>query len=247
MRKQFAAGVVALCVPLMSACFNVEHRVKLNRDLSGEAAFAATMNMQPMAMMALSMQREMSGRKSTPADIERERQELLASGKRQGTNRFPAKAMLESMLPAGVRLLDSSVQQEGFSISTRFNFAFDNVSTLAQIQVPPPGELEPLQRKAFEHPFPFDIKDEGGTLLLTMETKNPVAGQKAQTTDMELPLPLQAKLEDAIKDVRIAFRLETPLEVLEHNATKKDGQVLLWEYDRASLQMAQGVRVRLKK
>lgn len=251
MRKQLTAAIVVLCAPFVSACFNVEQRVKLNRDLSGEAAFAATMNLEPMAVALLTAQREMSGRAGDGAA--KDLQDLLTSGQTRGTRRFPAKALLERMLPAGVRLLDSAVTQEGPAVSARFNFGFENVTALARIQMPPSGDAGPLQRKALEHPFPFDIRDEGSTLLLTIDGGHAGVEQKTSMTDVNLPPVLHAKLEDVFKGARGVFRLETPLEVVEHNATKRDGQVLLWEYDLNSLDRtkpqppAGGLRVRLRK
>jgi hypothetical protein len=51
----------------------------------------------------------------------------------------------------------------------------------------------------------------------------------------------------------VAFRISAPFEVIEHNAHRKDGTALVWEYDLNSLQkmspeqMKNGVRVRYRK
>ena len=61
------------------------------------------------------------------------------------------------------------------------------------------------------------------------------------------------QMEDAFKGLRLAFRIDSPFEVVEHNATRKEGQALLWKYDLKTLskmtpeQMSKGVRVRFKK
>ena len=55
-------------------------------------------------------------------------------------------------------------------------------------------------------------------------------------------------IEDSFKGLRLAFRIDAPFQVVEHNATKKDGQALFWEYDLKTLnkmtpeQLAQGVK-----
>ena len=62
-------------------------------------------------------------------------------------------------------------------------------SKLAQIQMQgkqtaegPSGPQNP-----FDRPFPgLEVKDEGSTLLLTMEATNPAAEQKAQASQMNL-------------------------------------------------------------
>ena len=255
MREKVVGIALALCLPFVSACFNVEQGLKLNKDLSGEVGFSMKMNMEPIALIMLGMQREMSGQKGdpTPLEIEQAKKEILASGKTRSSQRFPPRALIEKNLPPGVKLLDTSISEEGMGMSARFSLAFDNVSKLSQIRVPADTGGDPQDKNPFEHPFPFDIKDEGSTLLLTMETKNPVGDQKAQTGEMKLPSALQKQIEAAFSGLRIAFKLETPLAIVDHNATRTDGQTLYWEYDLKALeemtpqQLAQGVRVRLRK
>ena len=255
MKDKVAGTALALCLPFVSACFNVEQRLKLNKDLSGEVNLSMTMNMEPIALLVLGMQREMSGQKGdpTPQEIEQAKKEILASGKTRRSQRFPPRALIEKNLPPGVKLLDTSITEEGMGMAGRFSLAFDNVSKLAQIRIPAQEGGSPQDKDPLAHPFPFDIKDEGSTLLLTMETKNPVGDQKAQTGDIELPPALQKQVEAVFNGSRIAFMLETPLAILDHNATRVDGQTLYWEYEPKALekmtpqQRAQGVRVRLEK
>ena len=255
MRRTLVLTGLAGCVAFTVACFNVEQALKLNQDMSGEVGFSMTMDMEPMMLVMMSMQREMSGQKGdpTPAEIEKAKKEFLASGKTKTSQNLPQKAEMEKNLPPGVRLLDTSVKEDGLKMTARFNFGFDNVSKLSQIQMPSKEGAGPGGKNPFEQPFPFQIKDEGSTLLLTMETKNPVAEQKAETSQMKLDSALQKRIEDAFKNLRIAFKLETPLTVVDHNATRKDGQTLYWEYDLKTIekmtpaQLAQGVRVRLRK
>jgi hypothetical protein len=255
MRHGIATSALALFLPFVSACFDVEQGLKLNKDLSGEVAFSMSMNMEPIALIMLSMQREMSGQKGdpTPVEIDKAKKEILASDKTRTSQRFPPRALIEKNLPPGVKLLDTSIKEDGLRMTARFSFGFDNVAKLSQIRLPAQTDVSMQDKNPFEHPFPFDIKDEGSTLLLTMATQNPVADQKAETGEMKLPSALQKQLEAAFDGLRIAFRLETPLAVVDHNATRTDGQTLYWEYDLKTLekmtpqQLAQGVRVRLKK
>ena len=65
---------------------------------------------------------------------------------------------------------------------------------------------------------------------------------------------LEASLKDAMKDLKVTFRIEAPFRVLESNATRKDGNSLFWEYNVESLETMQkdgkkdvGVRVRYEK
>lgn len=251
MRKKIVAAGLSLCLPIVSGCFNVEQRLKLDRDLSGEVGFSMTMNMEPLALIMLGVQRGMSGEKAD--QVEHARDKNVPSSRTRTSNRFPPRALIEKSLPAGVKLLDTSITEEGLGMSARFRVSFDHVAKLSQIRVPGVENAGVQGRNPLEHPFPFEIKDEGDTLLLTMETINPLMDPKEETGDLKLPLALQEQVKNAFKDARLAFRLETPLTVVEHNATRKDGQGLLWEYGAETLgkmtpeQLAQGVRVRFRK
>lgn len=96
--------------------------------------------------------------------------------------------------------------------------------------------------------------DEGSTILVTSPTENPVAEQQKQTDEMmDLDADTKKQMEEMFKGLRVAFKITAPFEVVEHNAHRKEGNTLVWEYDLKSLEkmkpedMAQGVRVRYKK
>lgn len=257
MRKKLTAAGLALCLPAVSACFDVEQAMKLQKDLSGEVGFSMTVDMEPMVLFMLRMQREMNDQKGepTPAEIAKAKKEFLASGQTKTTTNMGEQAEMEKGLPPGVKLLSSSVKEDGLRIIARFNFGFDHVSKLAQIQMSTKkGEAEPGAKNPFDRPFPgLQVKDEGSTLLLTMEATNPAQQQKAQTAEMKLSPDSVKQMEEAFKGLRVAVRIDAPFQVVDSNATRKEGQALLWEYDLKSLekmtpeQLAQGVRVRFKK
>jgi hypothetical protein len=105
----------------------------------------------------------------------------------------------------------------------------------------------------FERPFGgLKVVDEGGTLLLISEATNPAG--KPEATGGPDPGPEMKKLvEEALKGFRIAFKLDTPLEVIEDNATRRQDRTLYWEYNLDAIQKmspkqaAEGIRVRLRK
>jgi len=53
--------------------------------------------------------------------------------------------------------------------------------------------------------------------------------------------------------IRVVVRLAAPFEVVEHNAHRKEGSTLIWDYNMTSLlkmsaaEVEQGVRVRYRK
>lgn len=250
---------MAACLAVLSGCFDVEQTLTLERDLSGKAGFSMNVDMEPMVLFMVRMQREMAGQTGEPtkAEIDKAKAEFLASGKKE-TSTPPSKEEIEKQLPAGVKLLDSSFEDEGTKLGARFLFGFDNVSKLSQVKLSSKKEGEPGAGPASQSPAdsPFDslqVKDEGGTILVTSRTMNPVAPQQEQAAGMDLSPEMKKQMEDAFKGVRVAFKIDAPFEVLEHNATRQEGRTLIWEYDMKSLekmtpeQAAQGVRVRYKK
>ena len=98
------------------------------------------------------------------------------------------------------------------------------------------------------------VVDEGSTILVTSAAQNPASDQKAVLKQLP-PMDAIVKmyLDSVFKSFRIAFRMTAPFETLEHNAHRKDGDTLIWEYDLAALekltpaQMSQAIRVRYKK
>ena len=187
MRKRLFAAILALCLPFF-ACFDVEPALKLQKDMSGEVGCSMTIDMEPMVMFMLKMQREMSDQKGEPtaAEIEKAKKEFLASGKTKWTTDMAKKDEIEKSLPPGVKLLSRSVKDDGFKITARFNLPSIMCrnwprSAGGKDKAPQTGPPNP-----FDHPFPgLKIKDEGSTILMTMEATNPAAEQKAQSVPDE--------------------------------------------------------------
>ncbi len=96
--------------------------------------------------------------------------------------------------------------------------------------------------------------DEGDTMLVTSAAENPLE-------DMQEDNPMagedMGEMEDLItqsfESLRVATSLTLPFDIVEHNATRVDGDTLWWEYDLASFeeltpeQLAEGIKVRFKK
>ena len=258
MRKKMMALGLAVSLLAAAGCFDVEQTLTLQKDLSGKAGFSMKVDMEPMVLFMTRMQREMAGQTGEPtaAEIEKAKKEFLASRKTE-TSEKPDKAEIEKSLPPGVKLLDTSFKEDGLKLAANFAFGFDNVSKLGLIKFPkkdseqqgPPGAKNP-----FDEPFAgLQLKDEGSTLLLTSQAVNPAADQKAQASEIDMSPEAKKQIEEAFKGLRFAVKIDAPFEVLEHNATRKQGQTLIWEYDLKSMekmtpeQLAQGVRVRFKK
>lgn len=271
--KRIAASLLTILAVSLTGCFDVEQTLTLDKDLSGKAGFTMKVNMEPMAFFMAKLQHQMSGQEGEPtaAEVEKVRQEMLASKKTEQKDRGAEQAELRKSLPPGVRLLESKVEDKGLGMDVHLAFAFDHASKLGLIHLPqsggkqgeasepaaggPGGPGGPEAKNPFDEPFGnLQIVDEGKTLLLTTKTVNPLAEQQSEMGGGgEVPPDVQKQVEEMFKGLRIAYRIEAPFEVVEHNATRREGKTLIWEWDLASLQkmkpeqLAQGVRVRYRK
>jgi hypothetical protein len=258
----FAAAALGALGLLTAGCFDIEQTLNLEKDMSGKAGFTMKVDMEPMVVFMTRMQREMAGKTGDPTkeELDATRKEMLASKTSETKGDFEKdRKELQSKLPKGVTLLDSSFKEDGLKMGMNFLFGFDNVSKLSQIKFPkkeeegqqagPPGAQNPV-----ESPFNgLQVVDEGKTILVTSPAENPIADQKKQASDMDLSPEAKKQMEDMFKGLRVAFKITAPFEIVEHNAHRKEGNTLIWEYDLKSLetmkpeQLAQGVRVRYKK
>jgi hypothetical protein len=136
------------------------------------------------------------------------------------------RASIERRLPQGVKLLGAWQKTAGLKSTTTFTFSFDHVAKLARIDLVSPGD----KTSAIDRPFAeLSFTIQGDALLVTSQPAEPPRGKNAEL---------------------VAYRLETPLEVLEANATRREGNTLIWEFDPYEIKMAgkapAEIRVRLK-
>ena len=248
---------------LLSGCFDVEQSLVLQKDLSGKAGFSMQVDLEPMVAMMLMMQRSMEGKEGEPtaAELDKAKKDFLANAKKSETTPDPAKQKeeLAKSLPPGVKLLDSNFKDEGLKILGAFTLGFDDVQKLKQVKLAekPAGQEQgpPGPENPFDTPFgDLEIKEEGNTILLTTKPRNPLEEQKQEMGgEGQIAPEMEKQLEQAFKGLRIAWKIEAPFQVLEHNAHRKDGNTLVWEYTLDSLKTmdpkkaAEGLRVKYKK
>jgi hypothetical protein len=257
--RKCAAAILCLSAFLVTGCFDIEQTLTLERNLSGQAGFSMKVDMEPMVVFMTQMQREMEGKKGPPteAELAKARKERQSSSKSSTPADFEKeKKEMASKLPKGVTLVDAKFQDEGLKMTALATFAFDNASKLAQIELPdksgpggggPGGPPNPA-----ETPFGgLQVTDEGKTILVTSPVKNPAADTQAPGA---APDPAMMKqIEGMFKGLRVAFKITAPFDIVEHNAHRKEGNTLVWEYNMASIQkltpdqLKQGIKVRYRK
>jgi hypothetical protein len=261
MRTRIAvAAVLAALAVLAGGCFDVEETVSLQRDLSGKASFSMKIDMEPMVEIMAGMQHSMSGKPgpATPEEIAEARRQLLAKEKSDAAD--PAKkqaelqqarAEAEKQLPAGVKLLAMSIDDEGLKMGARAEFSFDDVHKLAQLNLPQKGGGAAGGSDGNPYQAPFGglkVVDEGATLLVTLSGADPKS--RLQEIKGKIPEPgMQDQIAAAFKGARFAFRLESPFEVVKTNATRREGKVLIWEVSATdpAAQLPETLSARFKK
>lgn len=248
-RPRFAA--VALAAAVTSGCFQVDQTLTLERNLSGTASFTMKIDVEPMMAMMLRMQREAAGKTGdpTPEELAKAKADFLAASKKQTPVDLDAdKLELASKLPAGVKLVDASLIESGMTMAVGLVLGFDQVAKLAQIQLPSRRGGMPV-----DAPFGgLQVVDDGKTILLTSPT---VAEQPLESLKGDAPPDpeMQKFVQDMIKGVRVGFRITAPFEVIQHNAHRREGNTLVWEYDLKAIEkltkdeLAHPIKVRYRK
>jgi hypothetical protein len=264
-RSRVAVGLIAAAF-VTTGCYDIEQTLTIDRNLSGKAGFRMRIDMEPMVLVMARMGHEMSGKTGEPSaeDIAKVRKDMLSKSKPMDASDFAEdRKQIQSKLPKGVTLLDATFREEELAMTMGFVFGFDHPSKLSQIQFPKdpkknqtggdfaaagPGAESPI-----DSPFGgLTVTDQGATILVTSPPQNPVADQAGP--DAKKPSPEDKKMmDDLFKNLRVAFKITSPLAIVEHNAHKKEGTTLIWEYTIKSFetmteaQLNQSIKVRYRK
>ena len=242
MRRSFAFLSAAVISLLSVGCFEVEQSIELKKDLSGTASFRLGVDMEPMVLIMAAAQKEMGGDKSplTPDEIARAREDFKKNAKRSSSTTDPRKGVEEG-LPPGVTLLDASVTEKELGVTTTMKFAFDKLASLVGVKVAPAreGGGDPTKMNVMSSPFEgLEVSETATTVTIRTVPQNPADEVRAETREQAPQIDPQTEklINDAFKSLRVAWRITAPFAVVSHNATRRDGNTLIWEYDVEKLQ-----------
>ena len=246
MKTLLCALAALLC---LSSCFDIEQSLVLNKDMSGKAGFRMSVDFEPMVLIMLQMQRSMEGKEGQPSkdEIAKAKADFLAQSKKKEESSGPPIDPKEvgKDLPEGITLVDAAVKDEGMKMTTNIVFGFTNPSKLALINLPKKEGAQPTDKNVIDKPFDgLDIQDEGKTVVIRSKPANPLTGVQEGTKEAgggggADNKEMEAMMKDALKGLRVAFRIEAPFKVVETNATRRNGKVLLWEYNLESMEKMQ--------
>ena len=257
MHRFVAAVVLGLAAFATSACLQIEQTLTLERDLSGKAGFAMNLDMESLVPIMATLKKSTDGKGGVPtaAEVAEARKELLSSQKSEKSDFEKEKKGFESQLPAGVTLLDAQAKEDGLKMAASFLLGFDQVSKLSQIQFPKSGsQPDAMGTNPVDSPFGgLKVVTEGQTILVTTPVENPLAEQQEKTSQMPMDAAALGLIQQMFKGVRMVVKITAPFDVVEHNAHRREGTTLIWDYDFLNLQkltpeqMKQGVRVRFRR
>jgi hypothetical protein len=244
---------------LLAGCFQVEQSIHLNKDMSGTADFHLGVDLEPMIVVMAQFGREMEGKKGpiTPEELAKAKAEFKKSAKNEKKSDEPSRKDIEKELPEGVKLLDYAVKEQDFGMATDFKFGFQKLSQLVGVKLPSKGEGDPTKKNVIDSPFEgLELSEKGDTITIRTKPQNPTASVTEQAADApKLDADTEKLVKDAFSKMRVAYRITAPFTVVSHNATRKEGNTLIWEYDMAAFEKMEkakklddaGVRVTYRK
>jgi hypothetical protein len=224
---------------LTTACFEIDQKITLEKDLSGTAALHVDVDFEPMIRAVAQFTREMQGEEGavTEADLAKARAEFKS---KSGEKSDPAaeRAELEKNLPEGVKLLDQKVVERDFGVSTDVRFAFDRLSRLVGVKLSGGGS-DPAAAPA-DSPFAnLEIEEKGDLITIRSKPENPADKVKQEAAEqMPVDAEMEALMAESLKKMRVSYSITTPFEIVSHNATRKEGKTLIWVFDKDALEKA---------
>lgn len=229
--------IALLSLVLMAGCFEIDHSINLQKDLSGTADFHLGVDLEPMVVIMAQIGREMEGKTGpmTKADLEKAKAEFKKqnAAKKSSGEKEPTREEIASSLPEGVKLLDFKAQERDFGVSTDFKFGFDKITRLVNVKLPSKGGNDPTQKNVIDSPFEgLELVEKGDTLTITTKPQNPQeAVEKEAAEAPKMDAATEKLIKDAFAKMRVTYRITAPFTVVSHNATRKEGNTLVWEYN----------------
>jgi len=245
---RYLRGILVAGVAWFAAgCMQFDYGITLDDDLSGTADLDLAIDLDRVAYMSAYIQNSFSGEGGEPTaeQIEEARAEIVEGmDEDEDFSVESMRAEIEPDLPDGVTLLYANVDREELLTTMNMRFAFDHVDKLKEIHLDDDDEGDdegaPVDSEPFEN---LEIIEDGDQIIVRSEPINPI-----QEMD-DVPWVSDEMVEKLLQGFAVTFRITTPFKVEEHNATRKDGETLVWEFNLETLKSgeATGIYARLKR
>lgn len=229
--------LVAGLVLLLTGCFEIEQSIHLQKDLSGTADFHLGIDMEPMIVVMAQFGREMEGKKGpmTADELAAAKADFKKSMTRKKSSEPPSKAELAKELPKGVKVLDFKATEKEFGVATDIKFGFEKLTQLVGVKMPSTKKEsgDPTDKNVIDTPFEgLELIEKGDTVTIRTKPVNPADKVNEQASDApKLDAETEKIIRDAFGKMRVVYRVTAPFTVVKHNATRREGNTLIWEYD----------------
>lgn len=238
--------VVSLLV-LLTGCFEIEQSINIQKDLSGTADFHLGIDMEPMVLIMAQVGREMEGKKGPvpPEELAKAKADFKASAKKNAAKKDapsekPKKEDVEKGLPPGVKLLSFDAKEADFGVDTYFKFGFDKLSQLIGVKLPSSKSEDPTKKSVIDTPFEgLELVEKGDTITIRTKPQNPtekVQDEAKEGGGPKMDADTEKMMKDAFSKMRVTYRITAPFKIVSHNATRQEGQTLIWEYNFAKFE-----------
>lgn len=235
MRKTLAV----LSVLLLAGCFEIEQSINLKKDLSGTADFHLGVDLEPMIVVMAQFGREMEGKTGpmTAEELAKAKADFKKNAKK-GESKEPTREEIAKELPEGVTLLSHKVEERDFGMATDFKFGFEKLSQLVGVKLPSKKGGEPTDANVIDSPFEgLEVSETGDTITIRSKPQNPTEKVKEEAADgPKLDAATEKLVKDAFSKMRVGYRITSPLTIVSHNATRREGNTLIWQYDMAAFE-----------
>jgi hypothetical protein len=232
-----------------AGCMQFEYGITLEDDLSGTADVDISIDLDRVAYMSAYIQNAFAGEGGEPSDeqIEAAREEIMQEmDADEDFSEAAMRAEIEPDLPDGVTLVHAKAEREELLTKVNVRFAFDHVDKLKEIHLDADDSENggaPVDSEPFED---LEIIEEGDQIIIRSQPINPV--EEMAELD-EMPFVSDEMVEKLLEGFGVTFTLTSPFKVEEHNATRKKGNTLVWEFNLETLKSgeAKGIYARLKR
>jgi hypothetical protein len=233
-----------------AGCMQFDYGITLEDDLSGTADIDISIDLDRVAYIAAYVQNAFTGEGGEPTaeQIQEARQEILTEvDEDEDFSDASLRAEIEPDLPEGVTLLYAKANREELLTTVKVRLAFDHVDKLKEVRLDDDDEGEdggaPLDSEPFED---LEIIQEGDFIIVRSQPINPIEEMEEME---EMPFVSDEMVEKILEGFAVTFSLTSPFKIEEHNATRKDGKKLVWEFNLETLKAgeATGIYARLKR
>jgi hypothetical protein len=131
-------------------------------------------------------------------------------------------------------LLGFDVQEKDFAVVSTMKFSFRNLNDLVAVKLPSKDEGgDPTKKNIIDSPFEgLLVTEKGNRLTIQTRPMNPQEDVKKETSQSPAATDPETEkmMRNAFKNMRVAYQITAPFEIASHNAERKEGNTLIWEF-----------------